>query len=107
MEMNNNPKGATPGGFNTSVITVLNSIQLIFVSGQQDKGQLNGQLPTNAEPASAPTLVTPLEKLGKDSAQIDCPYCDKTAATLLTPIKANPESCGYVHSCKLLRLKQI
>jgi hypothetical protein len=107
MEMNNNPKGATPGSFNTSVITILNSIGLIFVSGQQDKGQPNGQPPTNEGPASAPTLVTHLQNLGKDSAQIDCPYCHKTAATLLAPIKADPENCGYVHLCKLLRLKQI
>ena len=96
MEMNNNPNSATPEGFNTSVITILNSIKLIFVSGQQDKSQPNGQSPTNA--ASAPTLVTPLEKLGKDSAQIDCPYCHKTAATLLAPIKADPENCGCVQT---------
>jgi hypothetical protein len=43
-------------------------------------------------------LVTPLQSLGKESAQIDCLYCHKTAATLVTPIKQDPENCGCVHA---------
>ena len=51
------------------------------------------QVETTAQPVQerGPVLVTPLARLGRDPATVDCPYCRKVVKTQVHEVEADGE----------------
>ena len=59
--------------------------------------------PQQPVPEAGPVLVTPLEKVGAQAANVDCPYCKKVVRTEVRQVDSGDD--GYVRVIELSTLE--
>jgi hypothetical protein len=72
-------------------VSILHSLLPLLMS--HSSMSYKPQAETTARPVQerGPVLVTPLARLGRDPANVDCPYCKKVVKTQVHEVEADGE----------------